>query len=249
MSIGEKLIESLAIKTVFTIKLGGLNIPVTETVVLSWVVMLVLILAALLITRRFKTVPRGSQAVVEALVDFLNSFSKEQFGKYAPVFGPYIGTLFLYLLAANIIPAFTPALAFGREAPFEIKPPARDINVPAALALISILLVFFSGLIVRGPRGWLKTLVHPVPAMLPFNILEYVIKPVTLCLRLFGNILGAFIIMTLVDLALENALGTSVGISILPSLYFDFLDGFIQALVFSFLTTLYVSESVQIHND
>lgn len=244
MSIGEKLIESLEIKTVFSFKIGSLTIPVTETVVLSWVVMVILILLAFFAVRRLRTVPRGAQAIVESLVEFLNSFSREQFGKYAPLFAPYIGTLFLYLLTANIIPALTPQGAFGYEAPFEIKPPTRDINVPAALALVSILLVIFSGLIVRGPKGWLKTFFHPVPAMLPFNILEYIIKPVTLCLRLFGNILGAFIIMTLVQLALRNAIGISVGISIIPSLYFDLLDGFIQALVFTFLTTLYVSESV-----
>lgn len=249
MSIGEKLIESLQINTIFTIRAGGFVIPITETVVLSWVVMVVLIVGAFIATRRFRPVPRGVQAIVEAGVDFLNNFSREQFGKYARIFGPFIGTLFLYLLTANIIPAFTPAMALGHEAPFEIKPPARDINVPAALALVSILLVFFSGIIVRGPAGWLKTLFHPVPAMLPFNILEYVIKPVTLCLRLFGNILGAFIIMTLVNLALENALGFSSGISVFPSLYFDFLDGFIQALVFTFLTTLYIAEAVKTHED
>ncbi|GMO23546.1 MAG: F0F1 ATP synthase subunit A [Spirochaetaceae bacterium] len=245
MSIGEKLIKSLEIKTLWTIKLGGFSIPVTETVVISWAAMAILIIAAFLATRKLKEIPSGVQVITESLVDFLNTFSREQFGKQAAFFGPYVGTLFLYLLTVNIIPAFTPQAAFGREALFELKPPARDINVPAALALVSILMVIFSGLIIRGPKGWLKTFFHPVPAMLPFNILEYVIKPVTLCLRLFGNILGAFIIMTLVNLALENAIGFSAGISIIPSLYFDFLDGFIQALVFTFLTTLYISEAVQ----
>ncbi|MDR2468148.1 MAG: F0F1 ATP synthase subunit A, partial [Spirochaetaceae bacterium] len=108
---------------------------------------------------------------------------------------------------------------------------------------------FFSGIITRGPKGWAKTLVEPIPAMLPFNILEYVIKPVTLCLRLFGNVLGTYIIMTLVNLALQNALGMSSGISVIPSLYFDFLDGLIQAVVFTFLTTLYVAEALKTHHE
>ena len=251
MDIGKKLIDALQIKTLFTIKLGGggggsgFEIPVTETVVVSWAVMAILILAALLFTRKLQTIPGAAQALIESAVEFLNTFSREQFGKYARIFGPYIGTLFLFLCTANIIPAFTPLAALGYQPLFEIKPPTRDINVPAALALVSILLVLFSSLITRGPKGWLKTFFHPIPAMLPFNILEYIIKPVTLCLRLFGNILGAFIIMALVNLALNNALGFSTALSILPSLYFDFLDGFIQALVFTFLTTLYVAEAVK----
>jgi F-type H+-transporting ATPase subunit a len=245
MNIGEKLIEALAIETLFTIKLGGLSIPVSETVVVSWAVMVILILTALLFTRKLQLIPGGAQSLAESAVEFLNTISREQFGRHARIFGPYIGTLFLFLFTSNILPAFTPLAALGYRAPFEIKPPARDINVPAALALVSILLVLFGGLITRGPKGWIKTFFHPVPAMLPFNILEYIIKPVTLCLRLFGNILGAFIIMTLLNLALNNALGFSAALSILPSLYFDFLDGFIQALVFTFLTTLYVAEAVK----
>jgi F-type H+-transporting ATPase subunit a len=245
MEIGEKLIESLNIKTVFTVKLGTLVIPVTETVVITWVVMAILIAAAVLLTRGFKQIPGGVQSVVEGLIEGLNKFSEDQFGKYSRFFTPYVGTVFLYLIIANILPAITPAAAMGHEPLFEIKPPTRDINVTAALAVISILMVLFSGIIVRGPKGWLKTLLFPVPAMLPFNILEYVIKPVTLCLRLFGNILGGFIIMSLINFALEGAIGFSTGISVVPSLYFDFLDGSIQALVFTFLTSLYISEAIK----
>ncbi|MDR2509262.1 MAG: F0F1 ATP synthase subunit A [Spirochaetaceae bacterium] len=249
MDIGERLIESLKINTVFHIKAGALDIPVSETVVLSWVVMALLIILALVFTRNLKFKPGGTQALLETGIEFLNNFSKEQFGKYSRVFGPYIGTLFLFLFFANIIPAFTPILLLGKELPFEVKPPARDINVGGGLALVTILLVLFSGVIVRKPGGWLKTLLHPVPAMLPFNILEYIIKPVTLCLRLFGNILGGFIIMTLVNLALENALGSNAFISVAASLYFDFFDGFIQALVFTFLTTLYIAEAVKLNDE
>jgi F-type H+-transporting ATPase subunit a len=81
--------------------------------------------------------------------------------------------------------------------------------------------------------------------MLPFNLLEYLIKPLSLCLRLFGNVLGAYIIMRLIEGALDGVLHITVGIPVPFSLYFDFFDGFIQALVFTFLTTLYVSEAVE----
>jgi F-type H+-transporting ATPase subunit a len=244
MNLGEELMKSLEIETVFTITAAGYKIPVNETVIVSWVAMVLLIFGALLVTRNLQQVPRGFQCLLEGGIGFLNDFSKRQFGKRAKIFGPYIGTLFLFLLVANILPAITPVFAFGKAPPFEIKPPARDINLCAALALISVLLMFFSGLIARGPVGWFKNLLQPVPMMLPFNLLEYVIRPLSLCLRLFGNILGGFIIMTLISIALAGAIKFSIIIPIPVSLYFDFFDGFIQALVFTFLTTLYVSEAV-----
>jgi F-type H+-transporting ATPase subunit a len=135
------------------------------------------------------------------------------------------------------------SLTFGGrtfEAFFEIKPPARDINLTAAMAIMSILLVLFAGLRTRGIKGWAKNLLHPVPLMLPFNILEYAIRPSSMCLRLFGNMMGGFIIMTLI--------GSVIPVIVPPffSLYFDFLDGMIQALVFTFLTVLFLSEAVTI---
>ncbi|MDR1363966.1 MAG: F0F1 ATP synthase subunit A [Spirochaetaceae bacterium] len=245
MNLSEELMGALDIETAFTIVIAGHKIPVTETVIVSWVVMALLIIAALVFTRNLQKIPHGAQALVEGGIEFLNNFSKNQFGKYANVFGPYIGTLFLFLLLANLLPALTPVFAMGKAPPFDIKPPTRDINLCAAFALISILLTLVSGIIVRGPIGWLKTLFNPVPVMLPFNLMEYIIKPLSLCLRLFGNMLGAFIIMSLIDIVLGNAIKFSILIPIPLSLYFDFFDGFIQALVFTFLTALYISEAVE----
>jgi F-type H+-transporting ATPase subunit a len=238
--------NGLDIETVFIITAAGFSIPVTETVVVSWVVMALLIIGALLVTRNLQVVPHGAQTLLEGGIEFLNNFSKNQFGKRYKIFGPYIGTVFLFLLTANILPAITPVFVFGKTPIFEIKPPARDINLCAALALVSVLLMLFSGIIVRGPRGWFKNLFHPIPVMLPFNLLEYIIRPLSLCLRLFGNILGGFIIMSLINIALANAIKFSLIIPIPFSLYFDFFDGFIQALVFTFLTTLYVSEAIEV---
>jgi F-type H+-transporting ATPase subunit a len=219
------------------------SIDINETILVSWVVMAILILASLFLTRRLREVPRGAQIFLEWAVEFLNNFSREHFGRRAQVYGPYIGTVFLFLLLANIIPVFSPMAVsvLGIEPPFVIRPPTRDINLTAALALVSILLVFFGGLRARGIRGWAKNLFHPVPMMLPFNLLEYVIRPVSLCLRLFGNILGGYIIMLLVELAMPVPLAVPVVLS----LYFDFFDGLIQAVVFTFLTTLFIGEAVE----
>jgi len=75
--------------------------------------------------------------------------------------------------------------------------------------------------------------------MLPMNILELVIKPLSLCMRLFGNVLGAFVVMELIKIMVP------VGVPLVFGLYFDIFDGFIQAYVFVFLTSLFMSEAME----
>jgi F-type H+-transporting ATPase subunit a len=255
MDIKESLEEFTVIFSVpfpegVSINLFGQEIrsfDINETVIVSWAVMVVLITGSILLTRKLKTVPRGAQIFLEAAIEFCNNFSKDHFGKRARVYGPYIGTVFLFILLANLAPVISPLSIsiLGIEPPFTIKPPTRDINFTAALAIMSILLVFIGGLRARGAAGWCKNLLHPVPMMLPFNLLEYVIRPLSLCLRLFGNILGGFIIMLLV----EHALPVPVIVPTILSVYFDFFDGLIQAVVFTFLTTLFVAEAVHVEHE
>lgn len=239
VGLGERIAEALSFKTVFTIKLGALSIPISETVVTTWVVMAILIIGSIFLTRRFREVPKGSQVFVEAFVGGLNGFFKNQIGHHWKVFAPYLGTIGLFLGVADMISFISPIGGFGFVPPFMLKPPTRDINVTAALAIMTIVIVLVSSIAFKGVGGWLKSFVKPAPFMLPFNILEYLIKPLSLCLRLFGNILGAFIIMELI--------GMFVPVFVPPifGMYFDFFDGLIQAVVFTFLSTLYIAEAVE----
>jgi F-type H+-transporting ATPase subunit a len=239
MDLGEKITEALHFKTIFTLRAGGLDIPITETVIVTWIAMAILIIGSLLLTRNLRKIPQGPQILLEAFVGGINGFAKEQFGHSHYRYAPYIGTVFLFLATANLLPLFSPVGAFGIEPAFSIKPPTRDINLTSALALLSILLVLFSGLRARGIVGWLQRLAHPVPMMIPFNLMEYIVRPVSLSLRLFGNVLGAFIIMRLIEAV------APIGLPPVFSLYFDILDGLIQALVFTFLTSLFVAEAIE----
>jgi F-type H+-transporting ATPase subunit a len=236
--------EALEIKTIFSFTLFGLRIPITETVIVSWAVMLILIAAALIFTRRLRTIPAGPQAILETGVEFLNNFAKNQFGAFAGFLGPYMGALFLFLLTANIIGVLSPVELkfFGRVfiPPFELRPPTRDINVTAALAAISILLTLVCGFAARGFGGWCRKLLHPLPMMLPFNLMEYATRLISLALRLFGNILGGYVLMHLIEGLMP------VAVPMVFSLYFDFFDGGIQAVIFVFLTSLYLSEAVKV---
>jgi F-type H+-transporting ATPase subunit a len=240
-------VDALDIKTLFVINIAGYSIPITETVIISWGVMLILITASILLTRKLKVVPTGSQVFLELAVDFLNSFAKDYFGKFARFLGPYLGSLFLFLLVADIIGIISPVefKMFGLEItpPFAIRPPTKDINVTAAFAVISITLVIICGIAARGIGGWLKSFLAPLPFMLPFNIMDYGTRLISLALRLFGNILGAFVLMSMIEGLLPIALPT------IFSLYFDFFDGTIQAAIFVFLTTIYISEAIKLNEE
>jgi F-type H+-transporting ATPase subunit a len=107
------------------------------------------------------------------------------------------------------------------------------------MAIMSMCVVLFAGIKYKKMSGWLKSFIEPTPVMLPFKILELFIKPTSLALRLFGNILGAFIVMELIYMALPAIAPAAL------SLYFDLFDGILQAYVFMFLTSLYIAEALE----
>ena len=122
---------------------------------------------------------------------------------------------------------------------FGVTPPTKDLNVTAGLAIMSALLIYGSQFRFHGLRGGLKKFSEPVSVVTPLNIMEIGIRPLSLCTRLFGNIFAGFVIMELVKMAVP------VVVPIPLSLYFDVFDGMIQAIVFVFLTTLFLSESLE----
>ena len=132
----------------------------------------------------------------------------------------------LYIACSNVIGVFG------------VKPPTKDLDVTAALELMSIVLIEYAGVRARGGAGFLKSLAAPTPIMTPMNILEIAIRPTSLCMRLFGNVLGAFVIMELLKLVVP------VFVPAVFSLYFDLFDGLIQTYVFVFLTALFMKESI-----
>ena len=109
----------------------------------------------------------------------------------------------------------------------------------AGLAIMSIVLIQYAGIRKKGAKGWLKSFAEPVAIVAPINILELVIKPLSLCMRLFGNVLGAFVIMKLIESVLP------VFLPVVFSAYFDLFDGLIQAYVFVFLTGLFIKEAIE----
>ena len=227
MDIGSRLIEEMQINDAFVIPIFG-GIHISESVFVTWIIMGVFVLLSIILTRGFTVDNPGKrQQMVEAAVTWLQGVPREILTPENHRFVPYLTSLLIFLGATNLIGIFG------------FKPPTRDLNVTAALAIISIVLIEAAGIKKRGFGGWLKNFTQPMAIVTPINVLEIVIKPLSLCMRLFGNVLGAFVIMKIIECVLP------VGLPVVLSAYFDVFDGLIQAYVFVFLTGLYINEATE----
>ena len=225
--LAQSLMSELNCEIVFTVPIFG-GIPIYESVLVTWIIMAFVFLLCICVTRSLKVEnPGRGQIVLESAVSGLYNFFKGVMSEDCYRYIPYLMAVAVYIAIANLIGVFG------------FKPPTKDINVTAALSVMSIILIEFAGLRQKGMKKWLKSFAEPVPVVLPINILEVFIRPLSLCMRLFGNILGSFVIMELLKLVCPFFLPSVF------SLYFDFFDGLIPAYVFVFLTALFLKEAVE----
>lgn len=222
----DELLSRLDNKIAFTIPAFG-GIPVPESVVVTWGIMAFLVIISILCTRKLKKIPGKPQLVLEMFVGFINNFTKNTIGEHWKAFAPYFGTIGLYIGCANLIGMFG------------ITPPTKDLNVTAALSIMSALLIYGASFRYKGLKGGLHKFLEPMPLLAPINIMEIIIRPLSLCMRLFGNVLGSFIIMELIKLAVPPIVPMAL------SMYFDVFDGIIQTIVFVFLTALFTQEALE----
>lgn len=233
--LAEELLEELNCETVFSIPLprgiplvGGGEVAVAESVVVTWLIMAAIVGVSIFLTRDLRVRNIGKrQLIAETIVVNLEGIVSGMVGEHAAQYVPYLMTVLLYIGISNIMGLFG------------IKPPTKDMNVTAALSVMSILLIEYAGIRKRGFQGWLHSFKEPMPVITPIKILELFIRPLSLCMRLFGNVLGAFVIMELIKI------GASLVLPVPFSLYFDIFDGLIQAYVFVFLTSLFIKEAVE----
>jgi F-type H+-transporting ATPase subunit a len=231
MSLSDKLSDVIKSHKMFEI----FGIPITDTVLVSWLVMAVLIIGSVILTRNMKTVPKGKQNVVEIVVEFINNFTKNSIGHHWKHFAPYIGTILLFLVLSNIVSIFN---IFGIFK-IHMRPPTKSIFVTVPMALMTIVIVVGAGIRFKKFSGFLKSHVEPMAMALFTKVLDYFTRPISLSLRLFGNIMGAFIVMELLYSVFPYV------VPAFASIYFDLFDGILQAYVFVFLTTLYIAEAIE----
>lgn len=220
----EELQEQLQVSTVFSI--GGIG--VAESTVVTWIIMAILVGLSVYLGSNLKVRnPGKKQQLAEIIVSWFDNFTGELLGEHGKQYSTIISVILIYIGVSNLIGLFG------------LKPPTKDLNVTVGLSVISIFLIEIAGFRRKGAKGWIKHFSEPVAIVTPINILELVIRPLSLCMRLFGNVLGAFIIMELIKMVVP------IGVPAIFSLYFDIFDGLIQAYVFVFLTSLYIQDATE----
>jgi F-type H+-transporting ATPase subunit a len=210
--------------TVVVFHVGPLQ--VTQPVVTTWAIMAVLAVGSWALTRRLRPEPSRRQAVLELLVTGIESQIREVVRRDARPLLPLLGTLFIFLLVANISGVLP-----------GVQAPTGRIETPAALALIVFLSVHWFGARARGLLGYLGSFAQPKLIMLPLNLLSEVTRTFSLMVRLFGNIMsGEFLIALLLALA-----GLLVPV---PLMALELLVGVVQAYIFSVLATVFIGAAV-----
>ncbi|HEX3000723.1 MAG TPA: F0F1 ATP synthase subunit A [Armatimonadota bacterium] len=189
---------------------------------------------AILGTRNLQPVPGRLQNVLEMAVSGLNDFVVGVIGPGGERYTPFIGTLFLFILFNNII-GMVPG----------VTSPTASLNTTVALALITFVYVQYEGLRAHGLWGRLKMLAGPLPAiaplMLPIEIIGELARPVSLAIRLFGNIFGEDkVIVILAGMAYFILPFLPIPYQ-LPMMLFGLFTGVVQALVFAMLAAVYIS--------
>ena len=237
-------------KVFFAIKTPWFDINITQTTVSLLVVTVILILAAYLLTRNITKRPGRKQVIVEKLVSMLYGLVENTMGKHNLSFAPYIGTLFLSSICGTLI---------GMTGIF--RSATADLSVTLAWALVTTALVWYHNIKNFGFKSWLKGFTEPIIVMTPMNIVSEIAQPISMAFRHFGNVAGGSVLTSLIYMALGGL--TSIVFSWLPdfissvfpplfaagipavlSIYFDLFSGFVQALVFSLLTMVYVGAAI-----
>jgi F-type H+-transporting ATPase subunit a len=214
-----------------TFKLFGLTFN-RDTLVSTGVAGLFVVLVGYLISRGITSgVPNKAQLIFEILVDWVNKQVEESMGiAVAPFVVPFAVALFFFILVSNwleVIPS-------GHN-PEYLPAPTADVNLTYALALLVIIPVHIMSIRRRGVSGYIKHYFKPFAAFLPINVIEELAKPLTLALRLFGNIFAGGIMILLIS---------RLPVFVVPFgdiawKLFDMFIGAIQAFIFSLLTILY----------
>jgi F-type H+-transporting ATPase subunit a len=214
---------------------------VWENVVFSLIIILILGLVAFLSSRKRTLQPGKLQNFMEMVVESLDDFFCGILGPGGRKFTPFLGTLFIYILCMNFL-GLIPGM----------KSPSSSLNTTVALAVCVFLYVQFTGIKNLGLLGYLDHLAgNPrdvitwvlVPINLPIHIVGELAKPLSLSLRLFGNITGEDILIAVfvgLGVLAFSFSHLPVGIPLqIPFIFLALLTGTIQALVFTLLSTIY----------
>ena len=232
--IGEEISEAI-MQVQMSFAAGDNTLIITDAIIVTWIaVVIMLIIVAVLLGKPSKDhkLTKGQTILVsltELVISTAMSFGMNR--KQAEEVAPMVMTFGLVLVACNSISYF------------HLPPPAKNVAFPVGCAIVAIIYVIVMTFKFIGIKGFWISLTQPVAIMLPFRLLDYVIKPLSLALRLFGNVFAAFVFMEFLSISLPVIVPGIVG------LWFDIIDGVIQAVVFAYLTMSFIGENLETYNE
>ena len=228
----------------FTVKLPIQDLPITESQVNSWCVMLGILFLCLFLTSGLKTRNVSvRQLLAEWIVEKTTNLVTTNMGEFFVGFAPFVAAV-LGLSAFSSLSSL-----------IGLFPPTSDINITAGWAILVFFLITYYKM-KAGPWIYLKSFGQPVPLLAPLNIISEFATPVSMAFRHYGNVLSGSIISLLVAVGLSGLSKTifqflpgaladfpylRIGIPAVLSLYFDLFSGGLQAFIFAMLTMLYIS--------
>lgn len=218
----------LNVRNFGVIEIAGVEIWITETIVNTWIIMLVLIVAAIVARvklKKFKTVPTGFQNAIEAVVEAFDNFVTNTVGEKLSYIAPWFFMVFVLTLSSCLLSVLG------------LRAPTADWTTTFALALASFVIMLVMGF--KHRKGdYLKSFFEPNFIFFPINLIGELAKPVSLSFRLFGNMLSGTIILTLYY-GLTPYL-VQIGIPALLHGFFDVLMGALQTYIFVIISLMYV---------
>ncbi|MBE3599456.1 MAG: F0F1 ATP synthase subunit A [Limnochordaceae bacterium] len=202
---------------------------ITTSVVNSWVVVLIIGVLAYWAGRHLEERPRGIQTLAEVYYRFIEGLLEQSLGHSDRRMVPLVGTFFLLVLGLNYA-WFIPG----------VVPPTTDISTTAGLAFTDLILVQVFAARAVGVRRYLRRFLEPFPFLLPMNLIEELVKVFSLSVRLFGNLFGGDMVVAALFVLVPVLAPT-------PVMLLEVLFGFIQALIFATLTSVYVATAMGHH--
>lgn len=215
------------LKPLWSFDVGPIKIDIVPEIVMQWIIILIIAAIAIWATRNLTLRPNKKQVVVEYIYTTLKNVITVNMGEEFLDVLPFIGSLAVFLLFMNLTGLFG------------LPVPTKSFSVTVGMALVTFYMVQYYTIRKYGLKSYFGGYTFPIALITPINILERIMLPVSLALRLFGNILAATF---LVELCYE-ALGhigfiTQIGIPIPLHAYFDIFDGGIQTVIFIMLTMI-----------
>ncbi len=230
------------------------DILISETLVVSWIVMLLITGLCIYLTRDLKVENISKrQAIAEMIVETANNFVRGNTGgtKFDKLI-PFVAALFATSIVSNLISLTG------------LRSPTADLSTEAGWAVVVFIMITANKIKANGLGGYLKGYTEPIPVMTPFNVLSEFATPVSMACRHFGNILSGVVINGLIYAALAVASSAlfglipgvvgnvlsgipilDFGVPAIMSFYFDWFSGAMQAFIFTMLTVMYIANAAE----